>query len=247
LDYIGQAGRSLRGRLGMLAGVHRSEMPYRDPHTAAPALWAIRHCEGCEFEASVTLVPGSVVKRKALEAVAITLYRVETGRSPTFNFGRMPPGYRASSANNARLVAAGGRVRGGPDPRAVDAPPSVPVGGDLQGDPQGRTWMGWPWADWVPAAAALLSAPGTGLYRLRGSPAGLIYVGQGEVAKRVRAHLSKAVQPGHRQAESFAQNPEASWVELRGLPTVQLLEHGNDLISAHVLATGHAPAAQFLG
>lgn len=127
LDYIGQAGRSLRGRLGMLAGVHRSEMPYRDPHTAAPALWAIRHCEGCEFEASVTLVPGSVVKRKALEAVAITLYRVETGRSPTFNFGRMPPGYRASSANNARLVAAGGRVRGGPEPRAVDAPPSVPV------------------------------------------------------------------------------------------------------------------------
>ncbi len=40
LDYIGQTGRSLRGRLTLLGGVYRAQMPYRDPHTAALALWA---------------------------------------------------------------------------------------------------------------------------------------------------------------------------------------------------------------
>jgi hypothetical protein len=30
LDYIGQTGRSLRGRLGQLGGVYRAQMPYRD-------------------------------------------------------------------------------------------------------------------------------------------------------------------------------------------------------------------------
>ena len=31
LDYIGQTGLRLRERLGMLRGVYRPEMPYRDP------------------------------------------------------------------------------------------------------------------------------------------------------------------------------------------------------------------------
>jgi hypothetical protein len=46
------------------------------------------------------------------------LYRLEAGRSPTANFGRMPAGYRMSTGNNARLVASGRRVRGGLDPGA---------------------------------------------------------------------------------------------------------------------------------
>jgi predicted oxidoreductase (fatty acid repression mutant protein) len=40
---------------------------------------------------------------------------------------------------------------------------------------------------------------------------------------------------------------EASWIALPGLALVNLLEHENDLIAAHVPTTGHAPAAQFLG
>jgi hypothetical protein len=42
LDYIGQTGSgamSLCKRLAMQAGVYADEMPYTDPHTAAPALW----------------------------------------------------------------------------------------------------------------------------------------------------------------------------------------------------------------
>lgn len=75
LDYIGQTSLRLGQRLGMLKGVYAEEMPYRDPHTAAPALWALRHATGCDFEVSVAPVDGSTSSRKGLEALAIAVYR----------------------------------------------------------------------------------------------------------------------------------------------------------------------------
>lgn len=39
LVYVGEIGRSLRGRVRALArGVYADLMPYRDPHTAVPCL-----------------------------------------------------------------------------------------------------------------------------------------------------------------------------------------------------------------
>src|SRR5262249_46378159 len=113
VDYIGQTGLGLRRRLAMLKGVYAAAMPYRDPHTAAPALWACRDDLGCDFEVSVCPVDGDTLWRKGLEALAIALYRRETGRSPAWDFGRMPRGYQISSGNNAKLVAAERRSRGG--------------------------------------------------------------------------------------------------------------------------------------
>jgi hypothetical protein len=248
LDYIGQTGRQLRGRLGQLTGVYRTQMPYRDPHTAAPALWALRHRDGCEFEVSVVEVQGLPPWRKALEATAITLYRLGAGRSPTVNFGRMPTGYRMSSGNNARLVASGRRARGGLDLGVPAMAASAPVAGRPGLDPQSADWMNWAWKPWTSASVACRVAKCTGLYRIRSNEAaGLIYVGLGRVAARLRSHLAKARKPGHRQAEYFSGELAASWVELPGMPTLNLLEHENDLIAAHVLAKGYAPAAQFLG
>src|SRR5437660_7809666 len=40
--YIGQSG-NVRARMGMLAGIYQSEMPFKTPHVAAPMLWALRH------------------------------------------------------------------------------------------------------------------------------------------------------------------------------------------------------------
>src|SRR5437763_12497247 len=120
LDYLGQTGLTLKQRLGMLRGVYADQMPYRDPHTAAPALWALRHSLHCDFEVSVVPVAGSTQWRKGLEALAISLYRQEHRQSPSFEFGRMPLGYRMSSQNNAKRVAAAKRFRGGPMPE-VDA------------------------------------------------------------------------------------------------------------------------------
>src|SRR5262245_27203876 len=116
LDYLGQTGTgtmTLRKRLGMLRGIYGDAMPYRAPHTAGPALWALLHGTGVPFEVSVAAVEGSDAWRKGLEALAISLYRQEYGRSPTVNFGRMPIGYRPSSSNDARLARLQKRFRGG--------------------------------------------------------------------------------------------------------------------------------------
>jgi hypothetical protein len=85
LDSIGQTGMgtmTLRKRLGMLRGVYGGVMPYRDPHTAGPALWALSHQNGEDFEVSVVPVAGSTPLRKRWEALAIALYRQGHGRSP---------------------------------------------------------------------------------------------------------------------------------------------------------------------
>ena len=43
-DYVGQTGvgrMNLRRRMAMLRGIYADQMPYRDPHTAGPGLWAL--------------------------------------------------------------------------------------------------------------------------------------------------------------------------------------------------------------
>lgn len=231
----------------MLGGVFRDEMPYRDPHTAGPALWALRHSEGCQFEAATTVFEGTAVERKGLEALAVTLYRLDHNGSPTVNFGRIPSGYQSSSGNNARLVDSGKRFRGGPDPGVIAATESVPVHGALDREVTSPDWMGWQWSPWVPATQSS-GAPPVGLYRLRadGASSGLIYVGQGRIVDRIRAHLAKALITDHPQAPHFSATLNLSWVALNA-PHVHLLEHENDLIASHVLTAGAPPAAQFIG
>jgi hypothetical protein len=234
LDYLGQTGRNLRERLGALrAGAYATVMPYRDPHTAAPALWALRHSEQAEWEVSFSIVDQGPAARKGLEALAITLYRREHGVSPTVCFGRMPPRYRPSSPNNARAVAAGRRTRGGPDTEASQSPPSVPVHGDPGGAPASPDWVGWRWTPWQTSSAAIPSS-------------GLIYVGKGRIQQRIASHLRRS-RGDHRQSAALAGDLEQSWVDGSAFADTQLLEHENDLIAAHVLVTGAAPLAQFLG
>ena len=156
LDYIGQTGRSLRGRLGQLNGVYHAQMPYRDPHTAAPALWALRHRDGCDFEVAVIEVPGTAPQRKALEATAITLYRIglravpgsqlrpHARRLPDLERQQRPAG-RGRAALPRRpgpggpgrsRQRAGQRAAGrGSSLRGLDELGMEPVGADLPGPP----------------------------------------------------------------------------------------------------------------
>lgn len=243
--YIGQTGRSLRERLGMLSTCYREEMPYRDPHTAAPTLWALRHRDGVDFEVSTAVIEAAKVERLSLEAVAITAHRVDHGRSPLANFGGGVAGYRLSSANNAALVAAGRRFRGGLDPLVL-ASESVPVPGTLDLEVTAADWLGMRWSPWVPITSAA-SVAEVGLYRLRrlGGP-DLVYVGQGRIGSRIRTHVAKGSQSDHRQAPHFAGDLEASWVAL-DVTTRCLLEVENDAIASHRLTRGCAPHAQFIG
>jgi hypothetical protein len=253
--YRGRAGMgamTLRKRLSMLRGVYAEAMPYRDPHTAAPALWALRMLTGEEFEVSVVPVDGDTAWRKGLEALAIALYRQEHGRSPTVEFGRMPPGYRASSSYNRRLLEAGRVFRGGPcDDIEASHAPGVPPTGPLTGHPHDPAWGGHAWGPWVPLGKVGLPAPGgSGLYRIRGrDPVRLLYVGQGDIAARLIAHSGKLRSAGHAQGAILAAAAPlaCSWVVNDGWLPHQRLELENDLIAAHLLAIGTVPAAQFRG
>ncbi len=255
LDYIGQTGAgamTLRKRLAMLRGTYTEAMPYRDPHTAAPALWALRHQTGEDFEASVAPVTGDTPWRKGLEALAIALYRQMHGRSPAVEFGRMPSGYRASSSYNRRLLEAGRVFRGGPCNTAeASHAPGIPPAGPLTGHPHGSAWGGHAWSPWVPLAELGTQVPGgSGLYRIRGGDADrLLYVGQGGIAARLIAHGGKMRSPGHVQGAILAAAAplECSWVKNDGWLPHQRLELENDLIAAYLLVTGRVPAAQFLG
>jgi hypothetical protein len=248
LDYIGQTSLQLRERLGMLKGVYRSEMPYRDPHTVGPALWAQRQLGGEDYEASTCPVEGDARWRKAQECVAIALYRQEHRRSPTFNFGRMPDGYRMSSANNARLVSVGRRFRGG----ITDAPdsshlPSLCPVGSIQGDACDEDWCGHAWSPWVPLTSTNIALPNTaGLYRIRGDRP-IVYIGQGTIADRLRQHLRSARFNASPQGQALAaaQPLTCSWVVNENWANHQRLELENDLIAAYILATGASPVAQF--
>jgi hypothetical protein len=251
IDYIGQTGTgtmNLRTRLGMLrSGTYAIEMPYTDPHYAGPGLWALRHCEGCDFEAAVTPFAGDVQWRKGLEATAITQHRLEQGVSPTINFGRMPPGYRRSSANNGKLVRANKRFRGGPCEDADDTHlPGIGPLPDIDLPPTDLDWGRLSWSEWGPATPALIPAAAIGLYRMRRpGEEELVYVGQGRILDRLKKHLGKALVPGHPQAAFFAGDLEISFVA-GTWQDHQRLEIENDLIAAHVLGLGTVPPAQFL-
>lgn len=64
---------------------------------------------------------------------------------------------------------------------------------------------------------------------------------------RLASHLGKASRLGHRQAPLFSARLECSWALNPTWLRHQRLELETDLIGAHVLAMGQAPAAQFLG
>lgn len=145
LTYIGETGRSLRGRVRALArGTYDDDMPYRDPHTAAPCLWAIRDQDGPAFEVSVAApaVATDTQQRKAMEDALIARYRRAVGESPTANFGRIIPGYRQSSYRRDGQT-------GGPLPEGAHDAHAAADRGPLHWTdaetPTAATWMGLEW------------------------------------------------------------------------------------------------------
>lgn len=256
IDYIGQTGSgsmNLKKRMSMLRGVWADEMPYRDPHTAGPGLWALRSRDRCDFEVSVSVHDGTTADRKSLECLAIAQYRQDHGSSPTLNFGRMPTGYRMSSANNRRLVEAGRRFRGGPSAEtdATHTPSRAPTG-PLNGSVTDEYWCGLSWSPWMPVDAVreALDRDAVGFYRLAGPKAErLAYVGEGKIVQRIANHVAKTRQQGHKQGQVLADfSPiRASFCTTSDWQASERLEIENDLIAAHVMRVGYAPNAQFLG
>ena len=243
LLYIGQT-QALARRLGDLQAAFRSEMPYNDPHTAAPCLWVLRTEQRVVFEVSVRVMAGPPRVRMAAECVEVALHRRRFGVSPFANFGRMPEGWVKSSQNNAGLAARGGVYRGYPDPSAHRVP-DEPCVLDLDRDPTDARFAGLSWSPWSNQAPP----PGAvGVYRLHtpGSDA-LRYIGQGRIAARLRQHGSKGGIIGRAAEAGWAEPWLHSWAALPGRHPKHLLEIENDLIASHTIQRGQAPDLQFMG
>ena len=256
LDYIGQSGggaATLRLRMGGLRGVYCDEMPYKAPHTAAPALWALRSSLGLNFEVSVAPVSCADDRRIGIEALVIALHRQEHGCSPMANFGRILPGFRKSSGVSRKLASAGKQYRGGrSETHEQHHAPGISPIGKLSGDPLSSDWCGHRWSNWQSISSANNKPPNaaTGLYRIRdATQPGLLYIGQGKVSPRLPQHVGMSKIRDNPKGAVFAaaKQLEASWVLDDAWLDNQRLELECDLIGAYMLATSSVPLAQFGG
>jgi hypothetical protein len=236
LAYIGQTGRPLRERLGALRlNTLKPDMPWNDPHTAAPALWSYRDARQESFACSVAPVDLSTANRCALECYVLWRYRAERGSSTLCNFGRLFPGYRKS--RNRSTGDRGGRVsESGP----VTASASLPA---LVGESDHRAvaWMGLPWSVDLPlSTTALADVQNTpGVYRLIDRRSGeLLYIGESsDLRGRLQTHTASDWD-SHLVACSYCLLPMA-------LKKAQRLEVENDLIGAYFHQQQASPIFQF--
>lgn len=170
----------------MLRGVFESEMHYRNPHTAGPALWDGRQRHGFARGVGPAHARTGRPRAQGREALVIALHRQAHGAPPRMNLGRMPVAYRLLGANSASLVRRVLRAEG-----AKRRPRPVPRPRPAAHEP---AWLGLAWSEWMPLGAAAARAAGrSGLYsiRRRGDPL-LTYLGEGRVAGRLLAHKPTA-------------------------------------------------------
>ena len=244
--YVGES-KNLRGRFSNLQETFKAEIPFSDPHTAAPALWAYLQENATELEISFLEVPGDRPKRMSVESTYIAILRQQHGESPLANFGQMPHGWVKSSGNSKYLVDAGKRFKGFQDATAVRTA-SLPSILDLVRSPKDSGWCGLGWSTWETFPNGLPPKDFNGLYRItRPEIPSLSYIGQGKISDRLRAHGMKHTFAGHAQANDFAPGFQISWVRAEVSHPRQLLELEDDLIASHVISFGHCPSAQFIG
>lgn len=246
LFYLGETGRSLRGRLGDLRrNTMKEVMPYNDPHTAAPSLWAWRHAEGIEFECSaapVTLANNQEEARRLREGLEFYLlwqHRLEMGASTQCNHGRFHPRYRKSTDRKQGLQGS----------RLADEQPDNPAGGpslpplQLVATPLELNWMGLSWSVYAPLRYGVLpqSVPKSpGVYKIVDQDGEeLLYIGESNnLLNRLTAHAAKDWQ---RQAVFF------SYVEFPAdASTYQRHEIENDLLGGFYAQTRRIPLFQLI-
>ncbi|WP_179204629.1 AlbA family DNA-binding domain-containing protein [Halobacterium hubeiense] len=141
IHYVGHTQDSVQNRVGSLGyELDSEEMPYTNPFSAAPCLWAIQQELGDEFFVSYYAIDEDQ-PAEVLEDAYLALYRMTTAQTPTANFGRMFPLYSKSSSS----------ARGIRGERLEEPPVSGPVGAqELQinniENVLSNDWLGFDWS-----------------------------------------------------------------------------------------------------
>jgi hypothetical protein len=233
LAYIGQTGRDLRQRLGDLRrNTMALVMPFNDPPTAAPSLWAWHDAKGYMYECSVAACDMHRRKRLAIECWLLWKYRLETGGSTLCNYGHFHPSYVKSK--NRKTQFRGGR-REDESGRIASSSPLPP-----SGRATGPDWMGLEWS----GRFSLATIPGgayPALYRIFDAKTEkLLYIGETQnFGQRMRSHAAK---------NWSGRAPVVSYHRMSdGVLKVHLHELENDLIGGYYEAVGDAPELQFAG
>ena len=229
IHYVGHSESSIQSRVRSLGyELDNKKMPYTNPFSAAPCLWAIQQELGDEFFVSYYAVEDHQPV-EVLEDAYLTLYRMTTAQSPTANFGRMFPLYSKSSSS-AR------EIRG----EKLEQPPATsPVGTEgLQikeiDDVLSDDWLGFEWhgpVDYYPNSLQGLS------------PSFPSYSGIFRVWEKGRSSLEAVGSARNLNSEIAAAIPdsESNWLvsyarrEFRARSNVKEVE--SLLSGAHYLAT----------
>lgn len=238
LIYIGQTGRNLRERLRALRkGVISVDMPFNDPHTAAPNLWVWNKEMGYRYECSVAQIELSTQNRQALEDMFLWRHRVEAKTSTLCNYGRFHPAWM-KSLDRAK------NVRGARLPEGEENP----AGGHcsshllLKGSETDPDWMGLEWSPVMPLDAnSIKVVPSVGgVYRIINHEENtVIYIGE---SKNLASRLFT-----HSRSSWSISNPCFSFALPEGMDVAHRRhEIEADLIGAYYYQHGYAPIHQYL-
>lgn len=238
LAYVGETGRSVRGRVRALArGAFAEKMPYRDPHVGAPCMWAICQEHGMDFEVSYATPEEASDKatRKSIEAALIASYRRAENESPTGAFSRIIPGCKMSTYR--RKEERGGPLSEG-DSEPYSIPGIPPLDWKSYGKPTGRDWMGLNWSGSKPLTDVGTKIPAEdGVYRIwnSDSPLPLEYIGESaNLRSRLRTHSRnrrddllysyaspESLDAKHKRLEAETDLIGAHWITVKEPPSDQ--------------------------
>ncbi|HZO74369.1 MAG TPA: SAV_2336 N-terminal domain-related protein [Ktedonobacteraceae bacterium] len=238
--YIGQTGQNLRICIGDLI-FHTmsdpSQMPFSDPHPAAPLLWSWRDATGVNFEYSVAPLTFSAEECAALACYLLWQYRLEQGSSPLCNYDRPHPQYirSESSSTGLRGLRLAGTLN---NARNASFAPL-----HLIAQPHQNTWMGLQWSN-LYAFHILMTqiehiAPSPGVYKiLDADTLQLLCVGSSTQLKTALQNQSRRNWQYPLPVFAFSLLPDETH-------PYQMAEIENDLIGGYYAQTKTAPAFQF--
>ncbi|WP_338452542.1 GIY-YIG nuclease family protein [Niallia oryzisoli] len=234
LMYVGQTGRNLRERLtDLIRNTNKEQMPFNDPHTAAPSLWAWKDAEGWEFECSVAIVEMTKENREGLECFLLWKYRVEMGESTFCNHGRFHQDYIKSKSRKSGFR--GGKLHSKNVKNQTWGNSSTPL--HFQGSPISTDFMGLPWLKFITKEQLSEVPSSKGVYRIKGIETNsLLYIGQ---SKKLKERLKE-----HNRKE-WGQEVEFSYFILKDATDYHLKEIENDLIGAFYSIDKSVPTYQF--
>ncbi|TNE46101.1 MAG: hypothetical protein EP343_25375 [Deltaproteobacteria bacterium] len=231
--YIGQTGRNLRERLNDLRrNLYGSVMPYNDPHTAAPNLWAWYQEEQYHFECSVLAVEKEKADREAFEDFLLWQHRLHTECSTLCNYGHFHPLYVKSKGRKTGF-------RGGKT--TIETVRTTLPALQSQGEPDDHSWMGLSWSQEFSLDPVDVSSipKQSGIYRIIDRVNDeVIYIGESHsLQNRYKEHIKK---------DWDTENGRISFVSLPTKTTPQQRkELETDLIGAFYGTYHRAPRYQY--